>query len=88
MTIQEQAFENLSDAISEGNTESSVNFLFSTLPLHKVQDVVKLLIDSYKNQPELLQQFWNSKSDMCPLEATEHEDQINKFKGFVLSKTM
>jgi hypothetical protein len=39
-----------------------------------------LTIENLKN---LLHEFWNHSSDMCPLEASIQEDQELKFKLFI-----
>lgn len=85
-TTKETALENLIYAMSEGDSQSVTNYLFSSLPPERLKDVLKLLIEEFENQPNLLQQFWGSKSDACPLEATEQEGQENAFKGYVLSR--
>lgn len=35
-----------------------------------------------KNPADLLDEFWQRSSDACPLEATEHEKQLNEFRDF------
>ena len=42
-----------------------------------------LTIENLKN---LLHEFWNHSSDMCPLEASIQEDQELKFKLFIQEK--
>lgn len=34
----------------------------------------------------LLNDFWQSKSDMCPLECSEMENQLNEFKQYITKK--
>jgi len=87
-TTRQDAYENLNESISEGDSESATNHLFAKLSIHRLHDVVKFLIEEYNDRPDLLQEFWNSRSDACPLEATEQEQQESDFKGFVLSKGM
>ena len=35
---------------------------------------------------DLLSEFWDSKSDMCPLECEKSDDQVLKFREFIKNK--
>ena len=55
---------------------------------HELQDVIQYLLKKFEDEPDLLNQFWNHRSDACPLEATEMEDQVGKFRGWVMKKNL
>ena len=46
--------------------------------------VFERMCDDYKDElSELLRKFWDRKSDACPLEATEHENQIEEWQDWI-----
>ena len=48
------------------------------------EEVFLRICDDYKDElTGLLQKFWGRKSDACPLECTEHEKQLGKWKEWI-----
>jgi len=63
--------------------EESVGNIQMEFSVHELSKVLEVLIHAYKERPLLLQKFWQSASDACPLEESEYENQIIEFKKFV-----
>ena len=50
-------------------------------------NVIKYFSGWMKTQGvDLLAEFWNAKSDNCPLESSEQDEQLLKFKAFIEAK--
>lgn len=48
--------------------------------------IFERICDDYKEElSELLQKFWGRRSDACPLECTEHEEQIGEWEDWINS---
>ena len=56
-----------------------------TLTVDEKEELLKYLIGFYRDAPELLNKFFQSKSDACIFEATEQEQLEKDFRGYVLS---
>ncbi len=56
--------------------------------LQELQDVIQYLLEKFEDEPDLLNQFWNHKSDACPLEASEMEEQVGSFRGWVMKRNL
>lgn len=53
---------------------------------YELIEVLKLLINKYENQHNLLTDFFQSSSDACILEASDMEKLENDFKSYVLNQ--
>lgn len=70
---------------SISSADVDTGHLNRTLTVDQKEELLKYLIGFYRDAPELLSNFFQSKSDACMLEATESELLEKDFKGYVLS---
>lgn len=69
--------------LTEEDSKSNAGNVFYEFSVSELEKVVAYLIEKYEERPSLLGKFWNSKSDMCPLESEIQEHQILAFEKFI-----
>lgn len=81
------SIEKLTEAMAESYDYQVIsNHLFYSCTPYELIEVLKLLIEKYENQHNLLTTFFQSSSDACFLEANDMEKLENDFKSFVLNQ--
>ena len=72
--VQQLSYDEIFDAIAESTSKRK----FSR------RGVFERFCDDYKEElGMLLQKFWGRQSDACPLEATEHENELGEWEKWV-----
>lgn len=74
----------LNQALTNSNTDSQVSELLNTCTHTQLVEVIKVLVEGYDSRQNLLQEFFNHKSDASNLECTEQELLERKFRNWVL----
>lgn len=83
-----KTLEIISEALTEGSAESQLGSILRNCNQFQLIDVIKHLLVFYDKSPELLQEYFNHKSDASPLEATEQENLELDFKKWLLVKNI
>lgn len=69
--------------LSHDEVFDAINRAMQNCEFHR-QSVFERICDDYKDELcELLQKFWERRSDACPLEAIEHEKQIEEWQDWI-----
>lgn len=86
--MEKQKLMQLFSDCSEKNpkSESYENRVIQDSEFDELADRIILLFKE-KSQ-HLLAEFWNHKSDACPLECTEMENQVVEFKEYVNNRVL
>lgn len=69
--------------IAEMNDMESEEFVSEIKKLMQYKDSTVNLFAFDKKPETLLHKFWQRKSDACPLECTEAEDQENEWENWI-----
>lgn len=69
--------------LTESNTDNNVGKITTEFTVHELRKVMIYLIEKYEDRPFLLEQFWQKKSDSCPLEESVYEQQVIAFRKFI-----
>lgn len=75
--------ERIECCLTEESSFSNAGNLLHEFKASEIQSVLAFLIEKYERRKFLLEEFWNSKSDACPLECETQEQQIIAFRRFV-----
>jgi len=87
MKINKNLQEKLNGCIAQSDKSDSIaSHIFQDCTVNETKDILSHLIQVYLDAPELLEKFWQSKSDACPLEASEMEANETEFKKWFYSE--
>lgn len=88
VNITKDIKERLLACLMESNKPDKIaGAIMYEFKIHELEQVVSQLVALYDIAPELLNKFWQSSSDTCPLEASEAERQENEFSSWIYKAT-
>ena len=73
----------LNACLTEESSLSNAGNILHEFRVSEMTAVLKFFIEKYEQRKDLLPLFWNDKSDACPLEEGQQDDQIINFRRFV-----